>query len=76
VHEEIKSMKERDYEIRRANGATTVAGPRALSDLHRPDTLNSRMLWSAVLCIIVLLAMGVGQVAYLKNFLKKKKVID
>ena len=37
---------------------------------------HSRVVWSSVLSILVLLGLGAAQVVYLKQFFKSKKVID
>jgi hypothetical protein len=51
---------------------------KAREEAHRDtnESTNDRMLWFSILSMVCLLVLACGQVMYLKNFFKAKKLID
>lgn len=57
---------------------TDFADMKRREEEHRDtnESTNDRMLWFSIFSMVCLLVLACGQVMYLKNFFKSKKLID
>ncbi|DAZ94798.1 TPA: hypothetical protein N0F65_002411 [Lagenidium giganteum] len=72
VEKELRKMEDTVDEIHRE---MLYMREREAAMRSTNESTNSRVLWFSFLSIVVLLAMGVWQVFYLKKFFKSKKLI-
>lgn len=72
VEKELRKMEDTVDEIHRE---MLYMREREAAMRNTNESTNSRVLWFSFFSIVVLLAMGVWQVMYLKKFFKSKKLI-
>lgn len=72
VEKELRKMEDTVDEIHRE---MLYMREREAAMRNTNESTNSRVLWFSFFSIVVLLAMGVWQVIYLKKFFKSKKLI-